>query len=287
MLGAGGLGSPAALYLAAAGVGTIGIIDMDVVDASNLQRQILHNMDRIGDRKVDSAKKTLTLLNPDVNVVTYDIRLGADNVLDIIDGYDIIVDGTDNFPTRYLLNDASLLKKDIPRGVRCDLPLRGPGQRSSIRTTARATAACCPSRRPPRWRRRAPRPACSACCPASSVRCRRWRRSSSCSVSATALVGRLLTYDALEQIVPHVQGPSRPELPRVLDRSRRTTSSSPSTTSSACRTGTEFWLASQVTSARQAGASGAASEGPPAERARTADRASAAGDGRPKRYPWP
>jgi len=111
LLGAGGLGSPAALYLAAAGVGTIGIIDMDVVDESNLQRQILHNMDRIGDRKVDSAKKTLTALNPDTNVVTYDTRLGADNILDIIDGYDVIVDGTDNFPTRYLVNDASLLKR--------------------------------------------------------------------------------------------------------------------------------------------------------------------------------
>jgi molybdopterin/thiamine biosynthesis adenylyltransferase/rhodanese-related sulfurtransferase len=111
LLGAGGLGSPAALYLAAAGVGTIGIIDMDVVDDSNLQRQILHNLDRVGDRKVDSAKKTLTLLNPDVNVVTYDTRLGADNILDIIDGYDVIVDGTDNFPTRYLVNDASLLKR--------------------------------------------------------------------------------------------------------------------------------------------------------------------------------
>jgi sulfur-carrier protein adenylyltransferase/sulfurtransferase len=113
LLGAGGLGSPAALYLAAAGVGTLGMIDMDVVDASNLQRQILHNMDRIGERKVDSAKKTLTLLNPDVNVVTYDVRLGADNVLQIFEGYDVIVDGTDNFPTRYLVNDASL-KLDIP-----------------------------------------------------------------------------------------------------------------------------------------------------------------------------
>ena len=113
LLGAGGLGSPAALYLAAAGVGTLGIIDMDVVDASNLQRQILHNVDRIGDRKVDSAKKTLTMLNPDVNVVTYDVRLGADNVLDIFAGYDVIVDGTDNFPTRYLVNDAAL-KLDIP-----------------------------------------------------------------------------------------------------------------------------------------------------------------------------
>ncbi len=111
LLGAGGLGSPAALYLAAAGVGTLGIIDMDVVDSSNLQRQVLHNMDRIGERKVDSAKKTLTAMNPDVNVVTYDTRLGADNILDIIEGYDVIVDGTDNFPTRYLVNDASLLKR--------------------------------------------------------------------------------------------------------------------------------------------------------------------------------
>jgi sulfur-carrier protein adenylyltransferase/sulfurtransferase len=111
LLGAGGLGSPSALYLAAAGVGTIGIIDMDVVDESNLQRQILHNLDRIGDRKVDSAKKTITLLNPDVDVVTYDTRLGADNILDIIDGYDVIIDGADNFPSRYLLNDASLLKR--------------------------------------------------------------------------------------------------------------------------------------------------------------------------------
>jgi molybdopterin/thiamine biosynthesis adenylyltransferase/rhodanese-related sulfurtransferase len=111
LLGAGGLGSPAALYLAAAGVGTLGIIDMDVVDESNLQRQILHNMERIGDRKVDSAKKTLTALNPDVNVVTYDQRLGADNVVDVISGYDVIVDGTDNFPTRYLLNDAALLAR--------------------------------------------------------------------------------------------------------------------------------------------------------------------------------
>lgn len=113
LLGAGGLGSAAALYLAAAGVGTIGIVDMDEVDASNLQRQILHNIDRIGDRKVDSAKKTLTMLNPDVNVVTYDTRLDASNILDIISGYDVIVDGADNFPSRYVLNDASV-KLGIP-----------------------------------------------------------------------------------------------------------------------------------------------------------------------------
>ena len=113
LLGAGGLGSPAALYLAAAGVGTIGIVDMDVVDASNLQRQVLHNLDRIGDRKVDSAKKTLTALNPDIDVVTYDTRLSAENVLDILAGYDVVVDGADNFPSRYLLNDASV-KLGIP-----------------------------------------------------------------------------------------------------------------------------------------------------------------------------
>lgn len=113
LLGAGGLGSPAALYLAAAGVGTLGIVDMDEVDASNLQRQILHNIDRIGDRKVDSAKKTLTMLNPDVDVVTYDTRLDAGNILNIISGYDVIVDGADNFPSRYVLNDASV-KLGIP-----------------------------------------------------------------------------------------------------------------------------------------------------------------------------
>ena len=113
LLGAGGLGSPAALYLAAAGVGTLGIIDMDVVDSSNLQRQILHNVERIGMRKVDSAKMTLTAMNPDLEVKTYDTRLGANNILDIIDGYDVIVDGTDNFPTRYLVNDAALVK-NIP-----------------------------------------------------------------------------------------------------------------------------------------------------------------------------
>ncbi len=111
LLGAGGLGSPAALYLAAAGVGTLGIVDMDIVDASNLQRQILHNMDRIGERKVDSAKKTIALLNPDVNVVTHDVRFGADNVLEMLEDYDVVLDGTDNFPTRYLLNDASVLTR--------------------------------------------------------------------------------------------------------------------------------------------------------------------------------
>jgi molybdopterin/thiamine biosynthesis adenylyltransferase/rhodanese-related sulfurtransferase len=108
LLGAGGLGSPTALYLAAAGVGTIGIVDDDDVDLSNLQRQVIHTTDRIGMPKVDSAELAMTELNPDVNVVKYQTRLDASNIMEIIDGYDIIVDGADNFPTRYLLNDASV-----------------------------------------------------------------------------------------------------------------------------------------------------------------------------------
>jgi molybdopterin/thiamine biosynthesis adenylyltransferase/rhodanese-related sulfurtransferase len=108
LLGAGGLGSPAALYLAAAGVGTLGILDNDVVDVSNLQRQVIHSTERIGISKVDSAEETITALNPDVKVVKHDLRLGPENIMDILPGYDIVVDGLDNFPTRYLLNDASV-----------------------------------------------------------------------------------------------------------------------------------------------------------------------------------
>jgi molybdopterin/thiamine biosynthesis adenylyltransferase/rhodanese-related sulfurtransferase len=111
LLGAGGLGSPAALYLAAAGVGTLGIVDNDEVDLSNLQRQVIHSTDRIGVSKVDSAEQTITALNPDVKVEKYPVRLGPDNIMEIISGYDIVVDGLDNFPTRYLLNDASVRLK--------------------------------------------------------------------------------------------------------------------------------------------------------------------------------
>jgi molybdopterin/thiamine biosynthesis adenylyltransferase/rhodanese-related sulfurtransferase len=111
LLGAGGLGAPTALYLAAAGIGTIGIVDDDVVDASNLQRQVIHSTKTIGEPKVESAKQTINDLNPDVKVVTYNTRLNADNIIDIIQDYDIVVDGVDNFPTRYLLNDASVRLK--------------------------------------------------------------------------------------------------------------------------------------------------------------------------------
>jgi sulfur-carrier protein adenylyltransferase/sulfurtransferase len=109
LVGAGGLGSPAALYLAAAGIGTLGIVDADVVDRSNLQRQILHSTDRIGVSKAESAKQTINSLNPDVQVRIYNERLTVDNVMDIFRDYDIIVDGSDNFPTRYLVNDAAVL----------------------------------------------------------------------------------------------------------------------------------------------------------------------------------
>ena len=113
LVGAGGLGSPAALYLAAAGVGTLGIVDSDVVDATNLQRQILHSTERLGRPKVESARETLTALNPDVRIVGYEERLTAENIDRIIGGYDVIIDGADNFPTRYLVNDASV-KHGIP-----------------------------------------------------------------------------------------------------------------------------------------------------------------------------
>lgn len=117
LVGAGGLGSPAALYLAAAGVGTLGIVDSDVVDATNLQRQILHSTERLGEPKVDSAKRTLEALNPDVNVVTYRERLSSENIDRILEDYEVILDGADNFPTRYLLNDAAVKwKKPIVHG---------------------------------------------------------------------------------------------------------------------------------------------------------------------------
>ena len=115
LLGAGGLGSPTALYLAAAGVGTLGIVDDDVVDVSNLQRQVIHTTDRVGVPKVDSAEEQIKALNPDVDVRKYQTRLDASNIMEIIRDYDIVVDGVDNFPTRYLLNDASRAPRDPGR----------------------------------------------------------------------------------------------------------------------------------------------------------------------------
>ncbi len=114
LLGAGGLGAPTALYLAAAGIGTLGLVDDDVVDASNLQRQVIHNTERIGMPKTESARIFIEALNPDVNVVEHNLRLTSENILELIEPYDVIVDGADNFPTRYLLNDASVrLRKPV------------------------------------------------------------------------------------------------------------------------------------------------------------------------------
>ena len=173
LLGAGGLGSPSALYLAAAGVGTLGIVDDDVVDLSNLQRQILHTNDRIGVPKVDSAEQAIHEINPDVEVVKYQTRLDASNIMEIIEGYDVIVDGVDNFPTRYLLNDAT---------VGCGSPSCRPRSsastascRSSPRTTAPATAASTRPRRPPSWPRPAAPTACWARCRGSWACSRRSR----------------------------------------------------------------------------------------------------------------
>ena len=117
IVGAGGLGSPIALYLAAAGIGTLGIVDSDVVDLSNLQRQILHFTPDVNRLKVESAREKIELINPDVKVETYDVRLGVDNIADLFEQYDFIVEGTDNFPSKFLINDACVfLKKPFSQG---------------------------------------------------------------------------------------------------------------------------------------------------------------------------
>ena len=175
-IGAGGLGSPAALYLAAAGVGTIGIVDFDVVDFSNLQRQVIHGTSDVGRSKLASAKDRLLELNPHINIETYETALSSKNALDLFKPYDVILDGTDNFPTRYLTNDACVLlgKPNAYGSI-----FRFEGQASVLPPrTDRAIDACIRSRRRPVWCRAAPRAVCSACCRASSARFRRPKRSS-------------------------------------------------------------------------------------------------------------
>ncbi len=113
MIGAGGLGSPAAYYLAAAGIGHLGIVDFDTVDLSNLQRQIIHSTERIGMLKTESAKKTIAALNPDVNVTTYNERISSQNIEELFEGYEYIVDGSDNFATRFLINDACIMMNKV------------------------------------------------------------------------------------------------------------------------------------------------------------------------------
>ena len=192
VIGAGGLGSPALLYLAAAGVGTLGIAEFDEVDESNLQRQIIHGQSDIGKPKAESARESIAETNPLVDVIVHNERLDNDNVLEVFEGYDLIVDGTDNFATRYMVNDAayflgipyvwgSIYRFDGQASVFWPtLPTRtGPAR------TRPATAASTPSRRRRAWSRAAPRVACWACCAPRSARSRSTRRSSCSPASVT------------------------------------------------------------------------------------------------------
>lgn len=139
VVGAGGLGAPLLLYLAAAGVGTLGVVDDDEVDLTNLQRQVIHMTDRVGDQKVASAADTVAALNPGIDVIPHDTRLTAANAVDIISGYDLVADGTDNFDARYLLNDTCyLLNKPLVSAAL----LRFEGQLYTFRRNDSAPTAC-------------------------------------------------------------------------------------------------------------------------------------------------
>lgn len=175
-VGAGGLGSPALMYLAAAGVGTLGIVEFDVVDESNLQRQIIHGQSDVGRSKAESARDSVKEINPYVDVILHEERLDNSNVMEIFSGYDLIVDGTDNFATRYLVNDAAvLLGKPYVWGS----IYRFDGQ-ASVFWAEHGPATAASTRRPRRraWSPPAPRAACWACCARPSARSRSPRRSS-------------------------------------------------------------------------------------------------------------
>ena len=218
VVGAGGLGSPAALYLAAAGVGTLGIVDSDVVDVTNLQRQILHNTDRLGYRKVDSARQTLNALNPDVQVTAIPDRLTAANVLDVLDGYDVVVDGADNFPTRYLINDASLhLRIPVVHGS----VFRFEGQ-ASVFAPYRGPCYRCLFAEPP------PPELAPSCAEAGVLGVVPGIIGSIQATEAIKfllgigelLIGKLLTYDALDQDFRLLRFRRDPDCPACADEGR-------------------------------------------------------------------
>lgn len=218
LIGAGGLGSPAALYLAAAGVGTLGIVDFDVVDSSNLQRQIMHNVDRIGMPKVESARETIIALNPDVKVQMHNVRLSADNVIDIMSGYDVVVDGGDNFPTRYLVNDASLhLEIPVVHGS----IFRFEGQ-ASVFSPYEGPCYRCLFPQPP------PPELAPSCAEAGVLGVLPGIIGSIEAMEAIKLVlgigdplvGKLLTYDSLEQEFRQLKLRRNPECPACGDRDR-------------------------------------------------------------------
>ena len=176
VVGAGGLGSPMLLYLAAAGVGTIGIVDDDRVDLTNLQRQIIHGTASLGRTKVASAKETIAAINPEIKVETHAVRLTAANAAALMADYDLVADGSDNFATRYLLNDACHLwpRPWSPRRC-CASTLSSRSSRPISARRIPATAASSATRRRPTWCRAARRPASSARSPAAPARCRRPR----------------------------------------------------------------------------------------------------------------
>lgn len=181
-IGTGGLGSPIGLYLAAAGIGTLGLVDFDVVDYSNLQRQILHGTKDVGRKKLNSARDRIKEINPNVQVELHDALFSAENAREIVEPYDIVIDGTDNFPTRYLSNDICVfLKKPNVYGS----IFRFDGQCTVFAPilVARATDASTPSHRHQEWCRAVPKVAFWAFCRESSVSCRQSRPSSSSSVS--------------------------------------------------------------------------------------------------------
>jgi len=211
VIGTGGLGSPVAFYLAAAGVGTLGIIDDDVVDLSNLQRQILHSSKDLGRPKVDSAREKLEALNPDVRIVSYRERLMAHNIMDIIAGYDIIVDGTDNFATRFVTNDACVMtgKPFVHGGI-----LRFAGQALTV-VPREGPCFRCIFREPP------PPGSVPTCSQAGVLGVLAGTMG---LIQATEvlkyllgkgdlLVGRLLTYDALAMKFREIQVKKNPKCP--------------------------------------------------------------------------
>ncbi len=211
LLGAGGLGSPTALYLAAAGVGTIGIVDDDVVDLSNLQRQVIHTTPGVGTPKVDSAEAAINALNPDVNVVKYKTRIDASNIMEIIEGYDIIVDGVDNFPTRYLLNDASVRLK-IPVVSAAILGFEG---QLSVFAPYEGPCYRCLFRQPPPAELA---PSCGAngvlgVLPGTMGLLQATEVIKLITGSGEPLIGRLLMYDALEASTTELKVRRDPECP--------------------------------------------------------------------------
>ncbi len=218
IIGAGGLGSPAALYLAAAGVGTLGIVDFDVVETSNLQRQILHGVDRIGRPKVESARETLATLNPDVKIEPYGDAIDAGNVLDVMRSYHAVVDGSDNFPTRYLVNDASLhLKVPVVHGS----IFRFEGHASVFRPYEGPCYRCLAPEPPP--------PELAPSCAEAGVlgvlpgiigSIQAMEAIKLLLGVGDSLVGRLLTYDALDQEFKTYRVARDPECPACADEAR-------------------------------------------------------------------